>query len=109
MLKELRVTYKKKRFWFMKNFNLLISDVKCFMANEVNRLFIFIILINIGVGIFLHIENLKLKETIIENTERIEQQITQTRKRVDYRYFNTTRTIEDLYGVKVNTKDGYLK
>ena len=108
MHKELRVIIKKEVL-SMKNFNLLFSDVKNFMASEVNRLFIFIIAINIGFGVFLHIEILKLKETILTNTERIEQQITQTRKRVDYRYFNTTRTIEDLYGVKINTKDGYLK
>lgn len=29
-------------------------------------------------------------------------------KKIDHRYFNLTRTLEDIHKVKVNTKDGHL-
>ena len=30
-------------------------------------------------------------------------------KKIDHRYFNITRSFEDIYGVKINTKNGELK
>lgn len=29
-------------------------------------------------------------------------------KKIEYRYFNLSRTLEDIHNVKINTKDGHL-
>lgn len=29
-------------------------------------------------------------------------------KKTDFRYFNTTRSLEDIYSVRINTKDGTI-
>ena len=93
----------------MKNFNLLFSDVKDFMANEVNRMFVLFLSITFCILIFIHFEIQNLKKFVILKSENLEQEITKTRKRIDFRYFNTTRTLEDLHKVKIDTKNGDLK
>ena len=93
----------------MKNINLLFSDVKNFMANEVNRVFVLFMVITLSIGLFLHWEIQNLKKFIISGDTKLEEEITKTRKRIDYRYFNTTRTLEDLHNVRIDTKNGDLK
>lgn len=93
----------------MRNINLLFSDVKNFMANEVNRVFVLFVVISLSIGIFLHWEIQNLKKFIVSSDTKLEEEITKTRKRIDYRYFNTTRTLEDLHQVKIDTKSGDLK
>ena len=105
---ELRIL-NIKRGLTMKNISLLFSDVKNFMANEVNRLFTLILLINILIGFFLHFEIASLKQQIFLRTEQLDMDIIKAKKRVDYRYFNMTRTLEDIFNIKIDTKDGYLK
>ena len=93
----------------MRNINLLFSDVKNFMANEVNRVFVLFVVISLSIGIFLHWEIQNLKRFIVSSDTKLEEEITKTRKRIDYRYFNTTRTLEDLHNVRIDTKNGDLK
>ncbi len=93
----------------MRNINLLFSDVKNFMANEVNRVFVLFMVITLSIGLFLHWEIQNLKRFIVSSDTKLEEEITKTRKRIDYRYFNTTRTLEDLHNVRIDTKNGDLK
>ncbi len=96
----------------MKNLHLLIADAKDFMSNEVNRLFIVVLTISIAFTIFQYIEfreieNLKL--LITETNQSLSNDIAKSRKRTDYRYFNLTRSLEDIYNVRIDTKTGELK
>lgn len=93
----------------MKNFFMLISDAKDFMANEMNRLFIWVLVLNIINLGFIHYEVKSLKELQVKENQKMLEQLAHVRKRVDYRYFNMTRTFEDLYKIKINTLDGELK
>ena len=93
----------------MRNITLLFSDVKNFMANEVNRVFVLFMVITLSIGLFLHWEIQNLKRFIVSSDTKLEEEITKTRKRIDYRYFNTTRTLEDLHNVRIDTKNGDLK
>lgn len=88
---------------------MLISDVKDFMANEINRLFVWVLLLNIITLGFVHYETKKIREFQIKENQKIQEQIVHLRKRVDYRYFNITRTFEDLYKIKIDTGNGELK
>lgn len=96
----------------MKNFSLLISDAKLFMANELNRVLVFLFLF---ASIFLVVEILEFREIrriksfISLNSKNIETDFDKTRKKIDYRYFNLTRTMEETYNIKVDTKTGELK
>lgn len=94
---------------FMKNFNLLFSDIKNFMANEVNRMFVLFIIINIVMGIFLYFKINQLENVIKSYNNQLAQEIIKTRKRVDFRYFNTTRMLENIYDVRFDTKNGDVK
>lgn len=93
----------------MKTLNLLISDAKDFMANEVNRLFVWVLVLNLIIVCYIHIEIKNLKQLQAKQNENLEQEIDSVRKRVDYRYFNMTRTMQDLYNIKIDTKNGELK
>ena len=94
---------------FMKNFNLLFSDIKNFMANEVNRMFVLFIITNIVMGIFLYFKINQLENVIKSYNNQLAQEIIKTRKRVDFRYFNTTRMLENIYDVRFDTKNGDVK
>ena len=78
----------------MRNFNLLFSDAKEFLSDNINRLGILVVLLClINVCGFYVIEK-ELKECI---------------KTVNFRYFNITRSLEDIHNVKIDTQDGSLK
>ena len=93
----------------MKSFHLLISDAKDFMANEVNRLFIWVLIINIALVCWIHFEVTSLKKYQNTQTQAINTEIENVRKRIDYRYFNMTRTLEETYGIKIDTHSGEVK
>lgn len=78
----------------MRNLNLLISDAKEFLSDNINRLSILVTLlciINIC-GFYV-----------------IEKQVNECLKVVNFRYFNLTRSLEDIHNIKINTQDGTLK
>ena len=78
----------------MRNFNLLFSDAKEFLSDNINRFGILVVLLClINVCGFYVIEK-ELKECI---------------KTVNFRYFNITRSLEDIHNVKIDTQDGSLK
>lgn len=78
----------------MKYFNLLFSDAKEFLSDNINRLGILVVLlcvINIS-GFYV-----------------IEKELKECTKTVNFRYFNITRSLEDIHNVKIDTQDGSLK
>lgn len=93
----------------MKGFHLLISDAKSFFANEINSLSVWVLILTLCSAAFTHFEIAALKSEQQKETQKLCEELEVVRKRVDYRYFNTTRTLEGLYGVKIDTQDGSLK
>ena len=93
----------------MKNFQILFTDVKRFMGNEVNRLFLLIILVNLVMFLCLALEIHNLKKTINLEAEKLNNQIIQVNKKVDFRYFNTTHSLEDIHNLKIDTHNGEIK
>lgn len=78
----------------MRNFNLLISDTKEFLSDNINRLSILVTLLCI----------INLCGFYV-----IEKQLNKCMKVVNFRYFNLTRSLEDIHNVKIDTHDGTLK
>ncbi|MEE3349135.1 MAG: hypothetical protein VZR09_03765 [Candidatus Gastranaerophilaceae bacterium] len=93
----------------IKNFNILFSDTKNFMMNEVNRVFVLVIAMFIVFGIFLHFEITSLKKQSRENTAELLDLIDKTNKKIEHRYFNTTKSLEEIHKVKIDTKTGEIK
>lgn len=93
----------------MKSFHLLISDAKDFMANSLNCLIVWVLLLTIASSVCVHFEIASLKNTIKSENQKLSTEIDNVRKRVDYRYFNTTRSLEDIYDIKINSQTGELK
>lgn len=96
----------------MRGLNLLFSDAKDFFANEMNRVLIAVILIGLVSYYMIYTLNLsiiKLNSNMEEYNTNLLKVIDETEKKVDFRYFNTTKTLEEIHNVKVNTKTGELK
>lgn len=78
----------------MKYFNLLFSDTKEFLSDNINRLGVLVVLlcvINVS-GFYV-----------------IEKELKECTKTVNFRYFNITRSLENIHNVKIDTQDGSLK
>lgn len=78
----------------MKNVYLLFSDTKEFLSDKVNCLGVLVVLLCVINICGFYVIGKELKECS---------------KTVNFRYFNTTRSLEDIHNVKINTKDGTLK
>lgn len=85
---------KKRKGIIMSNLNLLISDVKEFLSDSVNRVWVLVLL--------LFIIN-------ICGLYRISGQINECHRDIHHRYFNTTRSLEQIHNVQIDTRDGSLK
>ncbi len=78
----------------MKNLHLLFSDTKEFLSDSVNRLGILVLL---------------LCAITICGFYAIEKELKECTKTVNFRYFNITRSLEEIHNVEFNTRDGSLK
>lgn len=78
----------------MRYLNLLISDAKEFLSDNINRLSLLVTLLCIINVCGFYVIEKELKECI---------------KIVNFRYFNLTRSLEDIHSIKINTQDGTLK
>ena len=79
-----------------------------YFSNAVN-IVLALCLLNIvisGLALYQTIEN---KKEIHEVESAVEKSGIVIKKKLDHRYFNTTRTLEGIHGVKVNTLNGELK
>lgn len=79
----------------------LFSDVKKFVKYIQQRSFLIeCLLLILFIGFMVY--QVQINQTIIN-------QIEQTEKKVDFRYFNTTRSLENLHNVEIDTKDGRIR
>lgn len=79
-----------------------------FFTSAINIVLI-ICVINTGLLAVIYRENLKNQHEMNEIKKVVENNTIILKKKVDHRYFNTTRTLEGIHGVKVNTLNGELK
>lgn len=96
----------------MKNLKLLFIDAKDFLSNEVNRVFIAVIILGLSILYMIYNGNssiLKSYENILKSNEEILKAIDKTNDKVDFRYFNTTSSLEDIYDIEIDTKTGKVK
>lgn len=85
----------------MKNLNLFLADAKEFLSDEVNRVLIAVIIF----GIVL----IGLECYHVRTHGKIMQKIEKTEKKVDFRYFNTTKSLEYIHNIEIDTKTGAIK
>lgn len=92
--------------------SLLFSDVKNFLCDEVNRVFIAVLIV---VALMCwgqyRTENLLLKISN-QNTESQKELVTEIKKnrdKIHFRYFNLTKSLEEIHKVKIDTKNGRLE
>ena len=93
------------------NFNLFISDVKNFLFNEINRIYVAVIIL----GILICYSHYKIENRLkdIENINltyknELTNEIKTNRDKIHYRYFNITNSLEDIYKIKINTHNGRI-
>ena len=66
-------------------------DIKSFLSDNINRLTLVLIVF----GIIISLGIIKTYKAVI-----------QVERKADFRYFNTTISLEEIYSIKINTKDG---
>lgn len=96
----------------MRNINLLFSDAKDFLYNEVNRVFIAVILAGVILVYIIYSGNsaiLKSNEELLKSNAELMQKMEKLKAQVDFRYFNTTRSLEDIHNVRIDTHYGDVR
>lgn len=88
----------------MKSLNLLFSDAKFFLSNEVNRVFIAVVIFSAAMTTLIYLRT----EAVLTSNNEVLEAIQKAEKKVDFRYFNTTRSLERIHNVEIDTKDGRL-
>ena len=96
----------------VNNASILFKDVKNFLCNEVNRVFIAVVMVGLLVCYnCLRVEMLfyELKQTNANNQKELLEADKKIISKVHFRYFNLTKSLEEIHNVKINTKDGKLE
>ncbi|DAB01942.1 TPA: hypothetical protein CPT96_03290 [Candidatus Gastranaerophilales bacterium HUM_10] len=78
----------------MKNFILFLNDVQNFMEDKTNKTIILLLLLILMQGIGFY---------------RLETKVVKCEKKTDFRYFNLTRSLEDIHNVKIDTYRGRVE
>lgn len=103
---------KYERLIMKNSFGLLFSDVKNFLCNEVNRVFIAVLIVGALMcwGQY-RTENLltKISNQNIESQKELTSEIKKNRDKIHFRYFNLTKSLEEIHKVKIDTKNGRLE
>lgn len=77
----------------MKNLFRLFTDTKEFLSSEINRVFV--------VLVFLCLVN-------ITGFYMLNNQIEDCTNKVHFRYYNLTKSLEDIHNVQIDTRDGRI-
>lgn len=96
----------------VNNATILFKDVKNFLSSEVNRVFISVVIVGlISVYNCYRTEVLinELKEQIKTNQTELLASDKKIIDKVHFRYFNTTKSLEEIHNIKINTKNGKLE
>ncbi len=106
------LSWVRRKVIDMKNLNLFLTDVKDFLCNEVNRVFVFVILLCILVcyGQVRTEKAIKSAHNYNMNAQKeLMTEIKTNRNKIHFRYFNLTRSLEEIHNVKIDTKNGKLE
>ena len=97
----------------MKNYlGLLIADAKEFLCNETNRVFIAVIIVGVLVCYSQYrTENIlhTVRNVNAQNHKELLAEVKTNRNKIHFRYFNLTRSLEDIHNVKIDTKNGRIE
>ena len=97
----------------MKNYlGFLIGDAKDFLRNETNRVFVAVILVGVLVCYSQYRTEMLLRamENVnVQNNKEVLAEIKTNRDKINFRYFNLTRSLEDINDVKIDTRSGEAK
>lgn len=97
----------------MKNYlGFLIGDAKEFLCNATNRVFIAVILVGVLVcySQFRTEKLIRAMENInVKNNKEVLAEIKTNRDKIHFRYFNLTRSLEDINDVEIDTRSGEVK
>ena len=79
----------------------LAHDVKGYLKDSINRLTVIVIILGVIICAGLYKTHKEIKLT--------QQAITQCEKKIDFRYFNLTRSLEDIFKIKIDTHQGRVE
>ncbi len=106
------LSWVRRKVIDMKNLNLFLTDVKDFLCNEVNRVFVFVIALCILVcygQVRTEKEIKKLYNYNVSAKNELIKEIKTNRNKIHFRYFNLTRSLEEIHNVKIDTLNGKLE
>lgn len=86
----------------------LEKRVRSFFTNALNIVLI-VCIVNTVFSVLAYRQALVNKEEIRKIEERAELSHVDIKKKIDHRYFNLTKSAEEIHGVKINTLNGELK
>jgi len=78
------------------------ESVKSFLAEKSNKLFLFT-LIGFGILGYFQYQETNKTELLIKKMEDSNMEI---KKKIDHRYFNLTRSLEDIFDTQIDTFNG---
>ena len=97
----------------MKNsIGLLLTEVQEFLCSEVNRVFAAMVILCILVcygQVRTEKEIKKVYNYNVRANKELLTEINTNRDKIHFRYFNLSRTLEEIHNVKIDTKNGKLE
>ncbi len=96
----------------VSNVTILFKDVKNFLLNEVNRVFIAVVIV--GILTCYNCVRTEILFIKLEKQQKINQEelLNSDKKIIDkihFRYFNITKSLEEIHKIKIDTKNGKLE
>lgn len=104
--------YKKEREVMKNSIGLLLTEVQEFLCSEVNRVFAAIVILCILVcyGQVRTEKAIKSAHNYNMNAQKeLMSEIKTNRDKIHFRYFNLTKSLEEIHNVKIDTKNGKLE
>lgn len=107
-----RLQVSKKGLGMKNSVGLLLSEAQEFLCNEVNRVFVAVVILCILVCYGQVRTEKAIKKNYNYNVRAKKELITEiktNREKTHFRYFNLTRSLEEIHNVKIDTKNGKLE
>ena len=107
-----RLQVAKKGLDMKNSFGLLLSEAQEFLCNEVNRVFAAVVILCILVCYGQVRTEKAIKKNYNYNVQAKKELFTEintNRKKTHFRYFNLTRSLEEIHNVKIDRENGRLE
>lgn len=78
----------------------LFSDMKVFLSDGVNMMTTTVLVLGFLICVGLCVLHHDIK--------KLDKKIDKTKSTVNFRYFNMTRSLEDIFNVEIETKEGHV-